>query len=118
MDFLGISPFIYRIIWGFLFSRVGFKILFCLCASMTAISFIAIMATNHHGIYITFYTINSVALGGMMVIFPNVSLIIFGKKIGERVYSHYWVAFSLGNLFQFIITLILTNNPVTADDYS
>lgn len=27
------------------------------------------------------------------------------------------MAFSLSNLFQFIITLILTNNPTTNDDY-
>ena len=52
-----------------------------------------------------------------MVIFPNVTLIIFGKKIGEQIYSYYWIVFSLSNLFQFIITLILTNNPDTAEDY-
>lgn len=43
-----------------------------------------------------------------MVIFPNVSLLIFGKKLGESIYSYYWVAFSLSNFFQFGITLILT----------
>jgi len=52
-----------------------------------------------------------------MVIFPNVALIIFGKKIGDQIYAYYWIVFSLSNLFQFIITLILTNNPETADDF-
>ena len=52
-----------------------------------------------------------------MVIFPNLSLLIFGKKIGESIYSYYWVAFSLSNLFQFLIYLLLTNNPTTSDDY-
>ena len=53
-----------------------------------------------------------------MVIFPNVSMIIFGKKIGEKIYSYYWLAFSVSNFFQFGITLVLTNNPTTSDDYS
>lgn len=53
-----------------------------------------------------------------MVIFPNVAMIIFGKKIGEKVYSYYWNAFSLSNFFQFFITLVLTKNPITCDDYS
>lgn len=85
---------------------------------MTISSFIVIMATNNHAAYITFYTMNSVALGGLMVICPNVTMIIFGKKIGDKVYSYYWIAFSLSNFFQFAITLVLTNNPVTSDDYS
>ena len=53
-----------------------------------------------------------------MVIFPNVTLIIFGKKIGEQIYSYYWIVFSLSNLFQFIITLILTNQPESSDDFA
>ena len=53
-----------------------------------------------------------------MVIFPNVAMIVFGKKIGEKVYAYYWLAFSLSNFFQFAITLVLTNNPITSDDYS
>ena len=39
-----------------------------------------------------------------MVIFPNVAMIVFGKKIGEKVYAYYWLAFSLSNFFQFAIT--------------
>ena len=53
-----------------------------------------------------------------MVIFPNVSLLVFGKRIGESIYSYYWIAFSLGNFFQFLITLVLTNEPTTSQDYS
>lgn len=81
----GLSRYIFlyfRVVWGFLYSRIGFKTLFCVCSSMIIISYIAIMATNHHGVYFVAYSINSMALGGMMVIFPNVCLIIFGKKIG------------------------------------
>ena len=66
------------------------------------------MATQNEHLYLTFYTINSISLGGLMVIFPNVSLLIFGKQIGESIYSYYWIAFSLGNFFQFVITLVLT----------
>ena len=109
---------IIRLIWGFLFSRVGFKTLFCVAASMNLSSFVVIIATNNETAYIIFYTLNSIALGGMMVIFPNVSLVIFGKRIGDNVYSYYWLAFSLSNFFQFAITLVLTNNPITSDDYS
>jgi len=64
--------------------------------------------SNNETLYIIFYSINSISLGGLMVIFPNVSLLIFGKKLGESIYSYYWVAFSLSNFFQFGITLILT----------
>ena len=53
-----------------------------------------------------------------MVIFPNVALIIFGKKIGDQIYSYYWIVFSFSNLFQFIITLILTNSPETSEDFA
>jgi hypothetical protein len=84
---------------------------------MNITAFVIIMLTENETIYIIFYTINSISLGGQMVIFPNVSLLIFGKKIGESIYSYYWVAFSLSNFFQFLITLILTNNPTTSDDY-
>jgi len=66
------------------------------------------MMSNNETLYIIFYSINSISLGGLMVIFPNVSLLIFGKKLGESIYSYYWVAFSLSNFFQFGITLILT----------
>lgn len=107
----------FRVIWGFLSSRIGFKVLFFVAASMNLCAFVMIMATDSETLYLIFYTLNSVSLGGLMVIFPNVSLLIFGKKIGESIYSYYWVAFSLSNLFQFIITLILTNNPTTSDDY-
>jgi hypothetical protein len=86
-------------------------------AVMNISAFVMIMATDSENIYIIFYTINSISLGGLMVIIPNVSLLIFGKKIGESIYSYYWVAFSLSNFFQFFITLILTNNPTTSDDY-
>ena len=53
-----------------------------------------------------------------MVIIPNVSLLVFGKKIGESIYSYYWMVFSFSNFFQYLITLILTNNPTTSGDYS
>lgn len=91
--------------------------LFFVAAIMNICAFVMIMITDSETLYLIFYTLNSVSLGGLMVIFPNVSLLIFGKKIGESIYSYYWVAFSLSNLFQFIITLILTNNPTTSDDY-
>lgn len=52
-----------------------------------------------------------------MVIFPNVCLIIFGKRMGQTTYSYYWLVFSLSNFFQFGITLILTENPTTSDEY-
>lgn len=84
---------------------------------MNLCAFVMIMLTDSETLYLIFYTLNSISLGGLMVIIPNVSLLIFGKKIGESIYSYYWVAFSLSNLFQFIITLILTNNPTTSDDY-
>lgn len=108
---------LFRVIWGFLSSRVGFKVLYFAAAAMNITAFVIIMLTDNETIYIIFYTINSISLGGQMVIFPNVSLLIFGKKIGESIYSYYWVAFSLSNFFQFFITLILTNNPTISDDY-
>jgi len=49
---------------------------------MNISAFVMIMETSDDTIYIIFYTINSIGLGGLMVIFPNVSLIIFGKKMG------------------------------------
>ena len=73
---------IFRLFWGFLFSRIGFKTLFLIAAIMNLTSFIVIMATNNNIAYLIFYTINSLSLGGLMVIFPNLTLIIFGKKIG------------------------------------
>lgn len=84
---------------------------------MNIIAFLVIILSSNPITYIIFYTVNSISLGGMMVIFPNLSLLIFGKKIGESIYSYYWVAFSLSNLFQFLIYLLLTNNPTTSDDY-
>ena len=85
---------------------------------MNVVSFVVIMASSNGTVYLIFYTINSVSLGGLMVIFPNVTLIIFGKKIGDQVYSYYWIVFSLSNFFRFAITLVLTNNPVSSSDYS
>lgn len=52
-----------------------------------------------------------------MVIFPNVAQLIFGKRIGGTIYSYYWLVFAMGNFFQFAITLVLTNNPTSGDDY-
>jgi hypothetical protein len=75
------------------------------------------MVTYDETIYIIFYTLNSISLGGLMVIFPNVALVVFGRKIGDQIYSYYWIVFSLSNFFQFAITLVLTNNPDTASDY-
>ena len=72
----------YRVIWGFLSSRIGFKVLFFVAASMNLCAFVMIMVTDSETLYLIFYTLNSVSLGGLMVIFPNVSLLIFGKKIG------------------------------------
>lgn len=108
---------LFRLLWGFLSSRVGFKLLFCASAALNLSAFVVIMATNDETIYLIFYTLNSISLGGLMVIIPNVSLLVFGKRIGESIYSYYWMTFSLSNFFQFFITLILTNNPTTSDDY-
>jgi len=91
--------------------------LFTIAAIMNIFAFIIVMTTQNEHVYLVFYTLNSISLGGLMVIFPNVSLLIFGKKIGDSIYSYYWIVFSLGNFFQFLITLILTNNPITSDDY-
>ena len=77
-----VHQIIFRLFWGFLFSRIGFKTLFLIAAIMNLTSFIVIMATNNNIAYLIFYTINSLSLGGLMVIFPNLTLIIFGKKIG------------------------------------
>lgn len=49
---------------------------------MNLSAFVMIMVTDSETLYLIFYTLNSVNLGGLMVIFPNVSLLIFGKKIG------------------------------------
>jgi MFS family permease len=108
---------LFRVVWGFLSSRVGFKLLFVVAASMNIIAFLVIIVAGNPTLYLIFYTVNSISLGGMMVIFPNLALLIFGKKIGESIYSYYWVTFSLSNLFQFLIYLLLTNNPTTSDDY-
>jgi hypothetical protein len=85
---------------------------------MNLLSFVLIMATSNPIIYFIFYTLNSISLGGFMVIFPNVAQLVFGKRIGESIYSYYWIAFSLGNFFQFGISLLLTNNPTSSADYS
>jgi len=52
-----------------------------------------------------------------MVIIPNVVLLIFGKRIGESIYSYYWLFFSLSNFFQFGITLLLSNSTPGSTNY-
>ena len=75
------------------------------------------MLTDSEHVYLVAYTVGSISLGGLMVVFPNVSLLIFGKRIGESVYSYYWIAFALGNFFQFLITLALADEPAGYEDY-
>ena len=71
-----------RLFWGFASSRIGFKTLLSVAGALSLISFIIIMGTENEHLYLAFYTVNSVSLGGLMVIFPNVSLLVFGKRIG------------------------------------
>ena len=101
---------IFRLFWGFSYSRVGFKILFFAACAFNVVSFLVIMLSSSKSAYLAFYTLNSISLGGFMVIFPNACLIIFGKKIGESIYSYYWVIFSLSNFFQFGITLLFLSS--------
>jgi len=71
-----------RFIWGCISSRVSFKILFCVACLINIAAFIALMLTDSETTYLVFYTFNSASLGGLMVIFPNVTHLIFGQKLG------------------------------------
>lgn len=97
---------------------MGFKTLFATATLLNIASFLTIMLTSNATVYLIFYTINSATLGGLLVIIPNVAYLIFGKKIGQSIYSYYWIAFSLGNFLQLIITLVVTENPHNHDDYT
>jgi len=72
----------YRLFWGFLSSRIGFKVIFTIIALLSILSYQTIIHINNPIAYLLAYTINNIGLGGLMVIIPNVSLLIFGKLVG------------------------------------
>jgi MFS family permease len=71
-----------RLIWGFLSSRIGFKVIFTIVCILSILSYQIIIHINNQITYLLAYTIINIGLGGLMVIVPNVSLLIFGKKVG------------------------------------
>lgn len=67
-----------RIVWGICCNKLGFKKVFAALMTINIIAFAAIALGALNGIFLVAYTLGSMSLGGLMVIFPNLSLLVFG----------------------------------------
>lgn len=43
-----------------------------------------------------------------MVMFANIGLLVFGIQIGEKIFSYFWMCFTIGNLLNYLIGNFLT----------
>ena len=58
---------------------------------------------QHEAVYLIYFILGGVALGGCMVIFFNFTILVFGEYVGEQMPGYVWACYSLANLLQYII---------------
>ena len=101
---------LFRFVWGFSLQKAGFKwaflfamILNILCFSLTPI------AIKYYYAYITVYAVSGAALGGVMVLMPNLCLLVFGELVGNQIFGYIWFFFTTANFIQYAIGATLTH---------
>lgn len=49
-------------------------------------------------------------LGGLLVIAPTFSAVVFGKEVGAKIFGMFWCSFALGNFLQYVYLVTLEPN--------
>jgi len=93
-----------RIIWGYIFRNIGFKFTFLLAVSLNILVYTTFLLVDiTYYLYIFLFALIGTNLGGLMVMFPNSCLLIFGDIIGESIYGFYWAVFGISNFVQYLM---------------
>jgi MFS family permease len=100
----GVSNGLFRFVWGAFFKQFGFKYVFLIAMSLNIISF-SLMEWSYLAkeSYMIMHGISGAILGGLMVMVPNLCLLVFGDRIGNKIYSYYWGAFTFSNFLQYLV---------------
>ncbi len=110
----GLANGLFRLIWGSSMNKIGFKIVYLTAMLLNLICVVWIQfAVENIYMFMVVYAINQIVLGGLMVIFPNLCLLVFGEIIGEAIYGYYWAIFTISNFLQYFIGLIIHVNSLT-----
>jgi len=105
-----LSNSVWRIFWGALFDRFGFKLLFriMITIQLICIGTFSMIAFNKYLFMIWILTF-MVCEGGYFCIFPAYSISNYGKRKGAEVYGLLMNGFTLGNIIQFVLSLTLVS---------
>lgn len=93
-----------RAFWAFIFSKIGFKFCIVIITGINAVvlSTLEVIVSNGD-VYILYFVLGGVCMGGSMVIFFNFTILVFGEFVGEQMPGYVWTCYSLANLLQYII---------------
>lgn len=103
-----ITAVISRLIFGYLYDRCGFKILFnVLMVLNTVNAFCAYHLKAIPWLFIISIQVNFLVLGGIFAIFPAPATNTFGKRYGPQVYSILMFSDFFASLFDTILNKVL-----------
>lgn len=102
-----------RPFWAVAFSRIGFKmaIIIITCTNFLILSTIELVVQSEQ-LYICYFVLAGVSLGGCMVVFFNFTVLVFGEIVGEQLPGYVWTCYSLANLLQYILANIYSTADV------
>lgn len=98
-----------RYFWSALFNRIGFKLIMTIILTINILTLATIEYTVEiQAMYLMDFIIFNTTLGGMMVLAPTFSTLIFGKEVGPRVFGIFWCSFAVGNFIQYTYIMTLS----------
>lgn len=93
-----------RPFWAFAFSKIGFKfaMLAITCTNIVVLATLELILASER-IYMIYFVLAGVCLGGCMVAFFNLTILVFGEYVGEQLPGYVWTCYSIANLLQYIL---------------
>ena len=114
----GVANGLFRVVWGALLRKYGFKIVFLIVMTINIFCFLTMhWIVLNDNVYLISFFLSGACLGGLMVMIPSLCLLVFGDKIGNEMYSYCWAAFSLANLIQYKMGADLKNGTQYVDQF-
>ena len=93
----------FRFIWGGLIQQIGFKWSFLIAMVLNSIGYFALpFSIQYYNWYLGAYTLIGAVTGGLMVLFTNLSLLVFGE-VGNQIFGFMWGAFTIANFIQYFL---------------
>jgi hypothetical protein len=91
-------------LWAVVFTKIGFKNCMIIITSLNifVLGTMSLILRNEQ-IYMIYYIIGGMCLGGCMVCNLNFATLVFGEFVGEQLPGYVWTGYSLANLFQYFM---------------